>query len=46
MSAGPEEISAALAAAADVGPLRAVVHCAGRGGPVRVVNKDGSPGSL
>jgi len=23
-----------------------VVHCAGRGGPVRVVNKDGSPGSL
>ena len=27
-------------------PLRAVVHCAGRGGPVRVVEKDGSPGSL
>jgi NAD(P)-dependent dehydrogenase (short-subunit alcohol dehydrogenase family) len=23
-----------------------VVHCAGRGGPVRVVNKDGTPGSL
>jgi NAD(P)-dependent dehydrogenase (short-subunit alcohol dehydrogenase family) len=22
------------------------VHCAGRGGPVRVVNKDGTPGSL
>ena len=42
----PEEMSAALAAAADAGPLRAVVHCAGRGGPVRVVNKDGSPGSL
>ncbi|MCV7032525.1 SDR family NAD(P)-dependent oxidoreductase [Mycobacterium sherrisii] len=28
------------------GPLRAVVHCAGRGGPVRVVGKDGEPGSL
>ncbi len=28
------------------GPLRAVVHCAGRGGPVRLVGKDGSPGSL
>ncbi|HZC11041.1 MAG TPA: SDR family NAD(P)-dependent oxidoreductase [Mycobacterium sp.] len=28
------------------GPLRAVVHCAGRGGPVRVVGKDGQPGSL
>jgi len=42
----PEEVSAALAAAAESGPLRAVVHCAGRGGPVRVVNKDGTPGSL
>lgn len=32
--------------AEEAGPLRAVVHCAGRGGPVRLVNKDGSPGSL
>jgi NAD(P)-dependent dehydrogenase (short-subunit alcohol dehydrogenase family) len=41
-----EEVSAAIAAAAEAGPLRAIVHCAGRGGPVRVVNRDGSPGSL
>ncbi|MBK1787330.1 SDR family NAD(P)-dependent oxidoreductase [Prauserella cavernicola] len=27
-------------------PIRALVHCAGRGGTVRVVEKDGSPGSL
>jgi NAD(P)-dependent dehydrogenase (short-subunit alcohol dehydrogenase family) len=27
-------------------PLRVLVHCAGRGGPVRVVDKDGRPGSL
>jgi len=42
----PDDVSAAMAAAADAAPLRAVVHCAGRGGPVRVLNKDGSPGSL
>lgn len=42
----PEEVTAAIDTAAEAGPLRAVVHCAGRGGPVRVVNKDGSPGSL
>ncbi|MFF5989449.1 SDR family NAD(P)-dependent oxidoreductase [Prauserella flavalba] len=28
------------------GPLRILVHCAGRGGPVRVVDKHGQPGSL
>jgi NAD(P)-dependent dehydrogenase (short-subunit alcohol dehydrogenase family) len=27
-------------------PIRSVVHCAGRGGTVRVVEKDGTPGSL
>ncbi|AEI81828.1 3-oxoacyl-[acyl-carrier-protein] reductase FabG (plasmid) [Cupriavidus necator N-1] len=27
-------------------PLRATVHCAGRGGPIRVVDKSGVPGSL
>lgn len=32
--------------AEEAGPLRAVVHCAGRGGPVRVISKDGTPGSL
>jgi NAD(P)-dependent dehydrogenase (short-subunit alcohol dehydrogenase family) len=41
----PEDVAAAMNAA-ESGPLRAVVHCAGRGGPVRVVNKDGTPGSL
>jgi NAD(P)-dependent dehydrogenase (short-subunit alcohol dehydrogenase family) len=40
------EVSAALDAAEAFGPLRALVHCAGRGGPVRLVEKDGSPGSL
>jgi len=42
----PEDVTAVMNAAAESGPLRAVVHCAGRGGPVRVVNKDGTPGSL
>jgi NAD(P)-dependent dehydrogenase (short-subunit alcohol dehydrogenase family) len=40
------EIKAALDAAEESGPLRAVIHCAGRGGAVRLVDKDGSPGSL
>ena len=26
--------------------MRAVVHCAGRGGPLRIIEKDGSPGSI
>ena len=40
-------MSAALdAAEAAHGPLRAVVHCAGRGGTVRVLQKDGRPGDL
>lgn len=42
----PEDVATAITAAAEAAPLRAVVHCAGRGGPVRVVNKDGTPGSL
>jgi len=42
----PDEISAALDAAETFGPIRALVHCAGRGGAVRLVNRDGSPGSL
>lgn len=41
-----EQMEAALDAAEKLGSLRAVVHCAGRGGTVRVVEKDGSPGSL
>ncbi|WP_156757470.1 SDR family NAD(P)-dependent oxidoreductase [Actinokineospora pegani] len=41
-----DSMSAALDVAASLGPLRAVVHCAGRGQRVRLVEKDGSPGSL
>jgi NAD(P)-dependent dehydrogenase (short-subunit alcohol dehydrogenase family) len=40
------QMNAVLDAAAADGPLRAVVHCAGRGGAVRLVERDGSPGSL
>lgn len=42
----PETVDAALASAEQKAPLRAVVHCAGRGGKVRLVNKDGTPGDL
>lgn len=38
------EVAEALAAAGAVAPLRAVVHCAGRGGTVRVLDRDGRPG--
>ncbi len=41
-----DAVQAAVAQAAALAPLRAVVHCAGRGGTVRVLNKDGSPGDL
>jgi NAD(P)-dependent dehydrogenase (short-subunit alcohol dehydrogenase family) len=41
-----EGVDAALGAAESVAPLRALVHCAGRGGTVRLVERDGSPGSL
>ena len=40
------EVAAALDAAEATGPLRCVIHCAGRGGAVRLVEKDGSAGSL
>jgi NAD(P)-dependent dehydrogenase (short-subunit alcohol dehydrogenase family) len=40
------EMNAAFDRAEQAGPLRAVVHCAGRGGPVRLVGKDNEPGSL
>jgi NAD(P)-dependent dehydrogenase (short-subunit alcohol dehydrogenase family) len=42
----PDEVRAALDTAAADGPLRILVHCAGRGGPVRLVDRSGSPGSL
>jgi len=41
-----EEMEAVYDAAVDRGPLRVLVHCAGRGGPVRLVDRDGTPGSL
>jgi NAD(P)-dependent dehydrogenase (short-subunit alcohol dehydrogenase family) len=41
-----DEVSAVLDRAQEHGEMRAVVHCAGRGGPVRVVDKQGNPGSL
>ena len=37
-------VAEAVATAAAVAPLRGLVHCAGRGGSVRVVEKDGTPG--
>lgn len=42
----PDEVSAALDAAEAHAPLRALVHCAGRGGAVRLVDRDGNPGDL
>lgn len=39
-------VDRALDVAVGQAPLRAVVHCAGRGGTVRVVERDGTPGSL
>jgi len=41
----PEQVGAALDIAQDAGPLRLLVHCAGKGGPIRVVDRDGQPGS-
>lgn len=40
------QMQQAVAAAEELGNLRALVHCAGVGGPVRLVEKDGSAGSL
>ncbi|MBM7365819.1 SDR family NAD(P)-dependent oxidoreductase [Gordonia hydrophobica] len=44
--ADPTAVDAALDLAVQRAPLRTVVHCAGRGGTVRVVERDGTPGSL
>ncbi|MFY9326830.1 MAG: SDR family NAD(P)-dependent oxidoreductase [Georgfuchsia sp.] len=41
-----DQIQAALDAAREIGPLRAVVHCAGRGGYLRILDKAGEPGDL
>jgi NAD(P)-dependent dehydrogenase (short-subunit alcohol dehydrogenase family) len=39
-------VNAALDAAEEAGPLRSVVHCAGRGHTLRVLDKDGEPAPL
>jgi NAD(P)-dependent dehydrogenase (short-subunit alcohol dehydrogenase family) len=41
-----DEMEAAYDAAEAMAPLRALVHCAGRGGAVRLVDRDGTPGDL
>ena len=41
-----DAVSAALDLAEERAPVRVLVHCAGRGGALRLVEKDGSPGSL
>ncbi|MFR9807141.1 SDR family NAD(P)-dependent oxidoreductase [Pseudonocardia sp. RS010] len=41
-----EGVAPALDVAEELGPLRAVVHCAGRGHAMRILQKDGTPGSL
>jgi NAD(P)-dependent dehydrogenase (short-subunit alcohol dehydrogenase family) len=42
----PDAVAAAVATADELAPLRTLVHCAGRGGAMRVVDKEGNPGSL
>ncbi|UKA60502.1 SDR family NAD(P)-dependent oxidoreductase [Arthrobacter sp. FW306-2-2C-D06B] len=39
-----DELASAIAAAESRGPLRAAIHCAGRGGTVRVLDREGGPG--
>lgn len=41
-----DSVDAALDLAEELGEVRGVVHCAGRGGPVRVLDKHGNPGDL
>jgi NAD(P)-dependent dehydrogenase (short-subunit alcohol dehydrogenase family) len=41
-----EQMRAAVDAASSMAPLRAAVHCAGRGGALRILDKEGRPGSL
>ena len=42
----PAQMGLVFDAAQACAPLRGLVHCAGYGGPVRLVEKDGQPGSL
>jgi NAD(P)-dependent dehydrogenase (short-subunit alcohol dehydrogenase family) len=41
-----DQVNEALDTAQQLGDLRILVHCAGKGGPVRVVDREGNPGSL
>lgn len=41
-----QQFRAALDTAAEAGPLRVLVHCAGLGHALRVVDKEGNPGEL
>lgn len=41
-----DQMNAAFDVAQAMGELRAVVHCAGRGGPIRIIDREGNPGSL
>jgi len=41
-----DEMAAVLDLCDTLGPLGAVVHCAGRGGAMRILDKAGEPGSL
>ncbi|ALX20348.1 SDR family NAD(P)-dependent oxidoreductase [Bordetella pertussis] len=41
-----DDMNAACDLAESLGPLRALVHCAGRGGPVRLLDKEGNPGPM
>ena len=41
-----EQMAAVFDKALSLGPVRALVHCAGRGGPVRLLDREGKPGSL
>ncbi|MFM7225248.1 MAG: SDR family NAD(P)-dependent oxidoreductase, partial [Actinomycetota bacterium] len=38
----PDDVAAAVAAATEVAPLRACIHCAGTGWAERTINLDGS----
>lgn len=41
-----DQMTAAIAAAGEVAPLRATVHCAGRSHAMRILDREGNAGSL
>ena len=42
----PAAVQSAVGRALELGTLRGLVHCAGRGGALRIVDRDGNPGDL